>query len=253
MAGGKFRTCIGSGGAWIKFTLIDRSHSPGMKIAAGKAERRPMLTFDEIAHFYDSVREKALRVVCRFGFDRSDAEDIVQDAILEAFFEGENGYNPSKDGGTMSWVLTMVSCRAKDQLRTRARRTRLNEKIICNQPRISDPEAEGLAFTQQKNRAILAEMLPAQERRLYDLLGSQYAPRQIAKILDVSIEEVRRLQQKLRRTIVRNAALKGFTAGDLFSSSGGKPRERRGPIKRYIPPGNSVNIRYPILTPELEC
>lgn len=109
---------------------------------------------------YDRYANILMALALRIVRDRSDAEEVVQDAFLQAWRQAERF-----DGGRGSvgaWLVTMARSRALDRLRRRGpvSTTEVTENTLVSQPS-EDTPAIGLAV-----RKVLGTLPPEQRRAL---------------------------------------------------------------------------------------
>ncbi len=71
--------------------------------------------------FYDRFERRAFSLAYRIVGDRSQAEDVVQEAFLSVW-KNAGRYDPGR-GSAGAWALGIVRNRAIDHLRSRASRT----------------------------------------------------------------------------------------------------------------------------------
>lgn len=94
-----------------------KNDDPDLLLSAAGGDTR---AFERL---YDRHSPIAFGLALRMaGGDRSEAEDIVQEAFL-AIWRGAEGYDPSR-ASVRTWLLATVRNRAIDRLRSRARHDR---------------------------------------------------------------------------------------------------------------------------------
>src|SRR6266851_4731850 len=77
---------------------------------------------DQLLALYSQHADTARAVACRLLFDRSEAEDVVQDVFL-TLFRRPDCFDPGRGTGR-AWLLTVVRNRSLDHLRRRCSRPR---------------------------------------------------------------------------------------------------------------------------------
>jgi RNA polymerase sigma-70 factor (ECF subfamily) len=94
--------------------LLDRPAPSNVSEAPSATEASPLAWLDQL---YDAYHRQAIGVAYSVLRDRTEAEDVVQEAFLAAW-RARDRYDSAK-GTTRTWLLTMVRNRAIDALRSR--------------------------------------------------------------------------------------------------------------------------------------
>ena len=98
---------------------------------------------DAFAALYDRHCRSAYSVAHKLTGEKHSAEDLSQDAFLKVW-RSADGYRPQR-GSFRTWILSVVRNQGIDQLRAKATRSRMQEKVEASAPRY---EPSGKAFTQ---------------------------------------------------------------------------------------------------------
>ena len=97
----------------------------------------PPQTPDHVLALYSEYADTALALASRLLYDRSEAEDVVQDVFL-TLYRRPTCFDPKRGSGR-AWLLTVVRNRSLDRLRRRA--SRLREDVSELAERLPDPSA----------------------------------------------------------------------------------------------------------------
>ena len=114
------------------------------------------------SELYDRYASTLMALVLRIVRDRSDAEEVVQDAFLQAWRQAARF--DSGRGSVGAWMVTMARSRALDRLRRRGplSTTEVTENTLVSQPS-EDTPASRMAV-----RKVL-DTLPPEQRRALEL------------------------------------------------------------------------------------
>jgi len=148
------------------------------------------------AGLYDRHGRAAYSLAYRMVGERGAAEDLVQEAFLEAW-RGAKSYRAER-GSVRTWLLSIVHNRGIDQLRSAASRRRTRERFEA-ETRGSIPAAssgEGFAEAwrnSQRDRVREAlRGLPADQLKVLELAYfSGYTHVEISEMLDVPLGTVK--------------------------------------------------------------
>lgn len=118
---------------------------------------------------YEWIAGRAMAVALRLLRDRSEAEDVVQDAFIEVWRRASQ-YEATR-GGADAFVLTIVRSRAIDRLRARGSSSRVaaeagREGVLESSP--PPHEAADARFDRERVLGALAA-LPPEQRRVVEL------------------------------------------------------------------------------------
>jgi RNA polymerase sigma-70 factor, ECF subfamily len=104
---------------------------------------------------YDRYCRLAYSVAHKLTGEKQAAEDLTQDAFLKVW-RSADGYRPQR-GSVRTWILSVVRNQGIDQLRAKATRRRMQEKLEASAPRSEPSEA----FTQVWHEARLGRLRQA--------------------------------------------------------------------------------------------
>jgi RNA polymerase sigma-70 factor, ECF subfamily len=100
-------------------------------------EYAPPRTPDHVLALYSEHAGTALALASRLLYDRSEAEDVVQDVFL-TLYRRPTYFDPER-GTDRAWLLTVVRNRSLDHLRRRT--SRLCEDVSKLAERLPDPSS----------------------------------------------------------------------------------------------------------------
>src|ERR1043165_5258404 len=104
-------------------------------------EYAPTTSSDQLLALYSEHADTARALAGRLLYDRTEAEDIVQDVFV-TLYRRPTSFDPERGTGR-AWLLTVVRNRSLDQLRRRAIRQR--EDVGALAERLPDPDASDVA------------------------------------------------------------------------------------------------------------
>ena len=112
----------------------------------------------------------ALAAALRVLRSRAEAEEVVQDAFLEAWRKAEH-YQPERAAFDV-WILTIARSRAVDRLRTRESQARSATSSAADRPEASgkpgaDEQLDSKRLQRELQRSLLE--LPAEQRETLEL------------------------------------------------------------------------------------
>jgi RNA polymerase sigma-70 factor, ECF subfamily len=110
---------------------------------------------EAFAALYDRYCRLAYSVAHKLTGEKQAAEDLTQDAFLKVW-RSADGYRPQR-GSVRTWILSVVRNQGIDQLRAKATRRRMQEKLEASAPRSEPSEA----FTQVWHQARLGQVREA--------------------------------------------------------------------------------------------
>jgi RNA polymerase sigma-70 factor (ECF subfamily) len=94
---------------------------------------------DAFAALYDRYCRLAYSVAHKLTGERQAAEDLTQEAFIKVW-RSADGYRPQR-GSVRTWILSVVRNRGIDQLRAKATRRRMQEKVEASARRSEPSEA----------------------------------------------------------------------------------------------------------------
>ncbi len=144
------------------------------------------------ADMYDATASRAFGVALRVARDRTDAEDVTQEAYLDIWRKGD-AFDPNR-GSALAWIMTVVHRKAVD--RVRATQSRANRELVYSRDDLeaarttpSDPTGDLVSATSEGLRVRLALTRITQVQRasieLAYFQGHTYS--EVARITDVPL------------------------------------------------------------------
>lgn len=147
--------------------------------------------------------------------DQHDAEDILQDVLLMVW-QKAHLYEPRK-GKPLTWITTLARNRAIDRIRSRQRRSRLNEDFgnesQVAQPEFADSAVEEVEQTERSRfvRALLSQLNSDQKQAIKLAYFEGFSQADIARKLGQPIgtvkARIRRGMSVMNKLALANAAL----------------------------------------------
>ena len=166
---------------------------------------------EAFATLYDRHSHAAYALAYRMMGERMAAEDLVQEVFLK-IWRAARSYR-SERGSVRTWILSIVRNRGIDQLRAKATRRRMQEKIETSAPRSHPSEV----FTETWSNAIRDQIrealkaLPPEQSMILDLAyfsGCTHV--EIAELLNIPLGTVKgRMRlgiEKMRGLLLLEAA-----------------------------------------------
>jgi RNA polymerase sigma-70 factor, ECF subfamily len=144
------------------------------------------------AGLYDRHSRAAYSLAYRMMGERQAAEDLVQEAFLQAW-RAAGSYRAER-GSVRTWVLSIVHHRGIDQLRSSASRRRTQDRFEASASVLQPSEAFSEAWHNSQRvqvREALRELPPEQLRVLELAYFSGYTHREIADLLDLPLGTVK--------------------------------------------------------------
>jgi RNA polymerase sigma-70 factor (ECF subfamily) len=112
---------------------------------------------DAFAALYDRYCRLAYSVAHKLPGEKQAAEDLTQEAFLKVW-RSADGYRPQR-GSVRTWILSVVRNQGIDQLRAKATRRRMQEKVEASAPTPRSEPSE--AFAQVWHEARLGRVRKA--------------------------------------------------------------------------------------------
>src|SRR5258706_2270748 len=138
---------------------IDDSHAEDI-LLMGRVAARDQQAF---ARLFDRHSPIVLGVLTRLLGDRALAEEILQEAFLQAWQQADR-YQPAL-ATPRGWLLMMARSRALDRLRSRAARQRREDEVMREVPPTSEPTGTAVIEADERRRHVvvaLGALPPAQ-------------------------------------------------------------------------------------------
>jgi len=118
-----------------------------------------------LSELYDAHSRLLFGVICRIVGDRTEAEEVLQDAFVQAWTRA-NTYNAGL-GSPVGWLVGIVRHRAIDRLRANAVRTRTLDAL--DEPRPGPTPERTVAISQRQREVRRAlDVLAADQRELIE-------------------------------------------------------------------------------------
>ena len=157
-------------------------------LSLGRGERNQAGEPAGLSDVYELMGRAMLTTAYVITGNREDAEDILQDALVEVFLDARQ-YRPRTN--PRAWVLTVTRHTALDAVRKRARRATAPEEAALAVPAPGDAEGEFAALWDML-AALKAEEREIVVLRLYHCLSY----REIADTLHLSVAAAQKRYQR---------------------------------------------------------
>jgi len=144
---------------------IDDSHAEDI-LLMGRVAARDQQAF---ARLFDRHSPVVLGVLTRLLGDRALAEEILQEAFLQAWQQADR-YQPAL-ATPRGWLLMMARSRALDRLRSRAARQRREDEVMREVPPSAEPTGTAVIEADERRRHVVVALgaLPAEQRECIEL------------------------------------------------------------------------------------
>lgn len=144
---------------------IDAAHAEDI-LLMGRVAARDQQAF---ALLFDRHAPIVLGVLSRLLGDRALAEEILQEAFLQAWQQAER-YQPAL-ATPRGWLLMMARSRALDRLRSRSARQRREDEVMREVPAAAEPTGTAVIEADERRRHVVEAMsaLPAEQRECIEL------------------------------------------------------------------------------------
>jgi len=118
---------------------------------------------------YGQVSDRAMAIALRVVKDRSEAEDVVQEAFVEVWKRAKQ-FDPTR-GGAAAWVITIAKNRAIDRVRARGSSARTIQSVASEPAAPPAPAPLEIAEQRRDRERVLDALgrLPAEQRRAVEL------------------------------------------------------------------------------------
>src|SRR5215217_3504406 len=156
---------------------------------------------EAFATLYDRHGRMAYTLAYRMMGEKQEAEDVVQEAFIKVW-RSAGGYRVGR-GSVRTWILSIVHNRGIDQLRSHARRGRIQDKVEASAPTSEPSEAfaETWRNSQRDQVREALKTLPQEQLKILELAYfSGYTHVEIAERLDLPLGTVKgRMRLGLRK------------------------------------------------------
>jgi RNA polymerase sigma-70 factor, ECF subfamily len=147
---------------------------------------------EAFATLYDRHGRMAYTLAYRMMGEKQQAEDVVQEAFIKVW-RSAGGYRVGR-GSVRTWILSIVHNSGIDQIRSHARRGRMQDKVEASAPTSEPSEAfaETWRNTQQEQVREALKTLPQEQLKILELAYfSGYTHVEIAERLDLPLGTVK--------------------------------------------------------------
>src|SRR5262245_23933356 len=153
-----------------------------------------------LAEFYDAHAGLAYGLALRVLRDRSDAEDVVQEAFVQVWRQADR-YDPAR-GTPQAWLCAIVRTRALDRLRRRVAR---REQEEAPEPAAAGgtPDREGELAVRKALLSLSADQRRALELAYYEGLTQSEIARRLNEPLGTVKTRIRTAMIRLREELQR--------------------------------------------------
>ena len=144
------------------------------------------------AALYDRHGRVAYSLAYRMMGEKQEAEDLVQDAFIKVW-RSAGGYRVGR-GSVRTWILSIVHNRGIDQLRSRARRRRAQDKVETSAPTSEPSEAFDKTWRNSRREQVREALntLPREQLQVLELAYfSGYTHVEIAERLELPLGTVK--------------------------------------------------------------
>lgn len=152
-----------------------------------------------LAEFYDAHAALAYGLASRVLRDRSDAEDVVQEAFVQVWRQAAR-YDPLR-GSPQAWLCAIVRTRALDRLRRRIARREAGEAPAAGGA--GPPDHEGRLAIRKALQALSPEQRQALELAYYEGLTQTEIARRLDTPLGTIKTRIRTGMMRLREELER--------------------------------------------------
>lgn len=146
------------------------------------------------ARLFDRHSALVLGVLSRMLRNRAEAEEILQEAFLQAW-EQAGRYDPAR-ATPRGWLLVLARSRALDRIRSRTARSDREERSVLDgaQPTTTEPLGSSELEAEERRRGVAAALatIPPEQRRAIELaFFSGLTHREIAERLATPLGTVK--------------------------------------------------------------
>ena len=169
---------------------------------------------DAFAVLYDRHCRIAYWLAHKLTGEKQAAEDLSQDAFLKVW-RSAHRYRPQR-GSVRTWILSVVRNQGIDQLRARASRRRMQEKIEASAPRYEPSEAFAQAWHDVRLGRVreALDALPRLQQQVLELAHfSGLTHTEIAEWLQVPVGTVKGRMRLGLQKLRNNSELRSVAAG----------------------------------------
>ena len=169
---------------------------------------------DAFAALYDRHCRSAYSLAHKLTGEKQAAEDLTQDAFVKVWRSAER-YRAQR-GSVRTWILSVVRNHGIDQLRAKATRRRMQEKVEASAPRYEPSEAFAQAWHDARLGRVreALDTLPHVQQQVLELAHfSGLTHVEIAERLRVPLGTVKGRMRLGLEKLRNNPELRGVAAG----------------------------------------
>jgi RNA polymerase sigma-70 factor, ECF subfamily len=147
---------------------------------------------EALAALYDRHGRMAYSLAYRMMGEKQEAEDVVQEAFIKVW-RSAGGYRVGR-GSVRTWILSIVHNRGIDQIRSHARRGKMQDKVEASAPTSEPSEAfaESWKNAQQEQVREALNTLPHEQLKILELsYFSGHTHAEIAEHLELPLGTVK--------------------------------------------------------------
>jgi RNA polymerase sigma-70 factor, ECF subfamily len=147
---------------------------------------------EAFAALYDRHGRMAYTLAYRMMGEKQEAEDVVQEAFIKVW-RSAGGYRVGR-GSVRTWILSIVHNRGIDQIRSHARRGRMQDKVEASAPTSEPSEAFAETWRNSQRDQVREALntLPQEQLKILELAYfSGYTHVEIAERLDLPLGTVK--------------------------------------------------------------
>jgi RNA polymerase sigma-70 factor, ECF subfamily len=147
---------------------------------------------EAFAALYDRHGRMAYSLAYRMMGEKQEAEDVVQEAFLKVW-RSAGGYRVGR-GSVRTWILSVVRNRGIDQIRSRGRRGKMQDKVEASAPTSEPSEAfaETWKNAQQEQVREALNTIPHEQLKILELAYfSGYTHVEISDLLRLPLGTVK--------------------------------------------------------------
>ena len=151
---------------------------------------------EAFAALYDRHSRAAFSLAYRMMGERQASEDLAQDAFIKVW-RGAASYRAER-GSVRTWILSIVHNRGIDQIRSRASRRTMQDKVEASAPKSAPSEAFAETWRNSQREEVREALntLPQEQLQILEVAYfSGYTHVEIAEQLDLPLGTVKGLMR----------------------------------------------------------
>jgi RNA polymerase sigma-70 factor, ECF subfamily len=158
--------------------------------------------------FYRKYSGLVFTAIANVLNDHHDAEDVMQEVLVQIWNKAHL-YEPRK-GKPLTWITTMARNRAIDKIRSKQRRSRLNDDFEC-ESRTEQPEFEESSSDQceirERNRIVRSAVSKLTDDQKEAIQLAYFSGLTQAEVAEKLNEPLGTVKARIRRGVTRLEAL----------------------------------------------